>query len=257
MDLEATKIIIFSSAFVLGISMTVFVILFLLFQKKKVQMLFEQKEKEKEFEDMLKNAEVEIKETALKNIAWELHDNVGQLLSMAKLELNIFKSKLGDDTGKVDEIADIISNSLSEIRSISKVLNSEYINSVGLETSLKIEVDRLNRLRFIETYLHINGDIIDINSNDEIILFRMIQEFLTNTVKHAQASKLDIILNYLPHQLEIAIKDNGKGFDINTVTKNSGLINMQSRAKMIQTQYILQSDQSGTQLQLIYPITHI
>jgi len=150
MDLEATKIIIFFSAFILFIILIMFFTLFIVFQRNKAAMLLEQKEKERIFEETLKRSEIEIKENALKNIAWELHDNVGQLLSLAKLELNILKPKSIHNADKIDEISEIIGSSLHEIRTLSKILNAEYINNIGLESSIKIEIERFNRLKFLE-----------------------------------------------------------------------------------------------------------
>ena len=215
-------------------------------------MLLTQQEKEKEFEETLKNSEIEIKENALKNIAWELHDNVGQLLSLAKMELNILKPKLQANVEKVEEINEIIGTSLQEIRTISKTLNSEYINSIGLEKSIQIEIDRFNRLKFVKASLDITGDTFEIPPQDEIILFRMIQEFFSNTIKHAQATELKVSLHYTTAALEIIVKDNGKGFDVENAQKGSGLMNMKSRAHMIGTDFNLNSDTTGTQINMLY-----
>lgn len=254
MDLEATKVIIFYSAFILFLILVIFVTLFTIFQKQKVSLILKQQEIEKEFEDTLKKSEIEIKENALKNIAWELHDNVGQLLSLARLELNILNVKAGgENVQKIGEISEIIGSTLQEIRTISKTLNSEYINSIGLEESIKIEIDRFNRLKFINAQMEIIGNSFGIPNQDEIILFRMIQEFFSNTIKHAQATKLEVVLNYSEKELEIKVKDNGKGFNIDKTVNGSGLLNMKSRAKMIDTLFDLQSNESGTQITMIYP----
>jgi len=216
-------------------------------------MLLEQKEKERIFEETLKKSEIEIKENALKNIAWELHDNVGQLLSLAKLELNILKPKSIHNADKIDEISEIIGSTLHEIRTLSKILNAEYINNIGLESSIKIEIERFNRLKFLEAQMEINGSVFEIPNQDEIILFRMIQEFFSNTIKHARATKLHVELNYSTKELEIVVRDNGVGFDLTGVISGSGLMNMKSRANMINTFFDILSDSSGTQIKMIYP----
>jgi signal transduction histidine kinase len=253
MENEIIKIIMIVTVLILALFLIIFVTLFTLFQKKKVDLLLEQKEKEKIFEETLKRSEIEIKENALKNISWELHDNVGQLLSLARLELNILKPKSVQNAEKISEISEIIGTSLQEIRTISKILNSEYINSIGLEESIKIEIDRFNRLKFIAATLEISGENFEIPNQDEIILFRMIQEFFSNTIKHAQATQLSVSLHFTEQQLEILVQDNGKGFELEKAVKGSGLLNMQSRAKMIQTQFELISDAKGTQIKMTYP----
>ncbi len=253
MEYESIKIVLFISAFLIFLILGIFITLYTVFQRKKVDLIIDQQLKEKVFEEALKKSEIEIKENALKNIAWELHDNVGQLLSLARLELNMLAPKSENNSSKIKEISEIIGNSLQEIRTLSKTLNAEYINSVGLEESIRIEINRFNRLKYLDSQLIINGNPFEISNQDEIILFRMIQEFFSNTIKHAQATKLEVTLNYSEDFLEINVKDNGKGFDKEQVIKGSGLMNMQSRAKMIQTTFDLYSNGKGTSIKMTYP----
>ena len=253
---EVQIVIIFSSIVlftVLGISIT----LFYLFQKKKVEFIIRDKEKEKEFEETLKHSQIEIRENALKNIAWELHDNVGQLLSLARLELNILQAKSVNNAGKIQEVSAIIGDSLQEIRAISKTLNAEVINNLGIVESIQIEIDRFNKLKFIETKFNIQGVEYAIPQKDEIILFRMIQEFFSNTIKHSKATKLEVTLDYLPNAVEICVNDNGQGFDITTAKKGSGLINIKSRAALIDTKLEYNSSEKGTHMKLIYPTKNV
>lgn len=252
MELEIIKVIILYSAFILFVTLTIFVTLFLIFQKRKTQMLIKEKENEIKFEETLRNSELEIKENALKNIAWELHDNVGQLLSLARLEINILLSSKTIEPNKLKEVSEIIGSSLQEIRTLSRTLNAEYINKIGLQESIKSELDRFNRLKFINAKMEIIGEPFEIINNDEIILFRMIQEFFSNTIKYAQATELNVNMNYSENELTICVKDNGKGFDVNQNIKGSGLLNMESRAKMINTKFNLESDQNGTRIKIIY-----
>lgn len=252
MELEIIKVIILYSAFILFVTLTIFVTLFLIFQKRKTQMLIKEKENEIKFEETLRNSELEIKENALKNIAWELHDNVGQLLSLARLEINILLSSKTIEPNKLKEVSEIIGSSLQEIRTLSRTLNAEYINKIGLQESIKSELDRFNRLKFINAKMEIIGEPFEIINNDEIILFRMIQEFFSNTIKYAQATELNVNMNYSENELTICVKDNGKGFDVNQNIKGSGLLNMESRAKMINTKFNLESDQNGTRIKITY-----
>ena len=250
---ELQIVIIFSSIVlftVLGISIT----LFYLFQKKKLAFILREKKQEKVFEETLKHSQIEIRENALKNIAWELHDNVGQLLSLARLELNILQPKSVNNADKIQEISTIIGDSLQEIRAISKTLNAEVINSLGIVESIQIEIDRFNRLKFIQTKFEIQGEEYELPQKDEIILFRMIQEFFSNTIKHSQATRLEVTLDYLPNTLEICVNDNGQGFDITRAKKGSGLINIKSRAALINTKLDYNSSEKGTQMKLTYPI---
>ncbi len=253
MEFDDLQIVIIFSSIVLFTILAMVITLFYLFQKKKVAFILREKEKEKEFEETLKHSQIEIRENALKNIAWELHDNVGQLLSLARLELNILQPKSVNNADKIQEVSTIIGDSLQEIRAISKTLNAEVINSLGIVESIQIEIDRFDRLKFIQTKFEIQGEEYDLPHKDEIILFRMIQEFFSNTIKHSQATKLEVTLDYSPNTFEICVNDNGQGFDITTAKKGSGLINIKSRAALINTKLKYDSSEKGTQMKLTYP----
>lgn len=254
MEHNEIQIVIITSTVVLFTVLAIVITLFYLFQKKKVSFILREKEQEKQFEEILNNSQIEIRENALKNIAWELHDNVGQLLSLAKLELNILQPSVATkNTDKVQEINNLIGETLQEIRSLSKTLNPEVINNMGLRQSIENDIDRFNKLQFLDAKFEISGEAYDISKKDVIILFRILQEFFSNTIKHSQATSLDVRIDYTPEQVRLCAKDNGKGFDIATAKKGSGLINMKSRAALIQTKLHHTSDASGTKIELIYP----
>jgi signal transduction histidine kinase len=253
MEFDEIQVIVIFSSIVLFTVLGITITLFYLFQKKKLAFILREKEQEKQFEETLKHSQIEIQENALKNIAWELHDNVGQLLSLARLELNILQPKSENNADKILEVSNIIGDSLQEIRAISKTLNAEVINNIGLVESIQIEIDRFKRLNFIQTKFEIEGEVYDISQKDEIILFRMIQEFFSNTIKHSKATVLEIKLEFLPNHLKIFVKDNGQGFDITKAKKGSGLLNLKSRATMINTLLDYDSGKDGTQMKLTYP----
>lgn len=251
---EAQIIVVIISAVVLFTVLIIVITLFSLFQKKKVSFILREKEKEKEFEATLNNSQMEIRENALKNIAWELHDNVGQLLSLAKLELNILQPNVTENNiNKVQEISDLIGETLQEIRSLSKTLNPEVINNMGLRQAIENDIKRFNKLKFLNATLEVTGEEYEIPKKDVIILFRILQEFFSNTIKHSQGTSLEVKMDYTPKEVILSAKDNGKGFDITTTIKGSGLINMESRAALINTRLHRTSDASGTKIELIYP----
>jgi len=255
MEQEAIQIVILSSAVILGSILIIVITLFTLFQKKKTSFLLREKEQEKYYEKTLASSQIEIRENALQNIAWELHDNVGQLLSLARLELNILQTSIvkPENLIKTKEISELIGNSLQDIRSLSKTLNPDVINNMGLVQSIQNEIDRFNRLKFIKAKLSIIGDEYSISQKDVVILFRIIQEFFTNTIKHSKATTLEVDLYFTSDYLTIQVSDNGQGFDSNTVKAGSGLINMKSRAELIHTTILLSTDTKGTRIQLQYP----
>lgn len=256
MDTSSTTLIILITTFTVIILVVVIIIIFSIFQNRKVKFQYEQKEAEQRFEEEIIKSQLETREQTLQNISWELHDNVGQLLSVARMQLNMLQPTVAENQKNlVQETGEIISKSLQEIRTLSKLLNPEVVKNIGILDAVKLEVDRFNRLNFINATLNVLGEPVPIDHKDEIILFRILQEFLSNSVKHSKTDKLEVTLNYTDKSLVIIAQDFGVGFDDNTVKKGSGLLNMQSRAKLIYTDFQLKSDkEKGVSLTLTYPL---
>ena len=256
MDTAGTSIVILITTLTVVLLVVVIIVIFSIFQNRKVKFIFEQKEAEQRFEEEIIKSQLETQEQTLQNISWELHDNVGQLLSVARMQLNILQPDLSQKQKSiVNETGELISKSLRELRTLSKLLNPEVVKNMGLEDAIQLEIDRFNRLNFINASLNIIGESIMINQKDEIILFRILQEFLSNSVKHSKTSKLDVTLTYNPKNLVIKAQDFGVGFDINKIKKGSGLLNMKSRAKMIDTEFTLIPEKNkGVSLTLTYPL---
>lgn len=235
---------------------TIFAIFFVVaFQRRKNKFLKERYEAEQMYQRELADSQIEIQEQTLKNIAWELHDNVGQLLSVANIQLNVMMNSaplsLHD---QIQETKKLVQDTVQEIRSLSKVLNNDVILKNGLLASLQVELDRFKRLGYLDATLKITGDIIPINNANEIIIFRILQEFLSNVLKHARASKLFVHLDYKEQSLNILAVDDGVGFNTSAKTDSSGMETMKGRAQLIDAEYSITSKiGEGTQLNLRYP----
>lgn len=232
------------------------IVFFITFQKRKNKLLLDHYEAEKRFEKELTQSKLEIQEQTLKNVGWELHDNIGQLLSVANMQINILARKIEEpERSDLTEIKQVVANSLQEVRSLSKSLNNEMVHYAGLEASVKNELSRFKRLNILDTDFHITGESMELPQKDAIILFRIIQEFFSNAIKHSKAEKVEVTFCYTSVELEIRVSDNGTGFNTEEVQKSSGLLNMKSRAELIQTNYSLKSSKTlGTSLYLRYPI---
>jgi len=167
------------------------ILLFAIFQKRKNKLIRQQQEAESRFKEEIIETQMEIREETLRNISWELHDNIGQLLTLAKIQLN-----LADETcGNVAEATHTIGECLKELRSLSKLINPDTFSNVTLIEALNMEVERFKRMKYLETSLSYNSETFGLDTKVEIIIFRMLQEFFTNTIKHSKASKLDVFLS--------------------------------------------------------------
>ena len=130
--------------------LTLFVIIFfIIFQKRKNKLLIERFKQQQLFDEEIVKSTMEIQEQTLKHLGWELHDNVGQLLAYASMQLNMIKSKAPEDLKmQVSETVTTLKESLQEVRALSKSLNSEVLLHMGLIPSIENELNRLRRMKF-------------------------------------------------------------------------------------------------------------
>ncbi|WP_299256076.1 ATP-binding protein [uncultured Aquimarina sp.] len=251
MERQETGVLIASIVLVVIIVLLVF--LFLIFQKRKNSLLLHQKEAEKKFERAIAETQIEIREETLRNISWELHDNIGQLLTLAKIQIDVAKG----DPERLPEVTETITKSLTELRALSKLINPDAIKSLSLTEAIALEVERFNRLQFIEATLSSNTEVRTLDDKAEIIIFRILQEFFSNTIKHSKASKLNVNVRYDQEKLVIHAKDDGVGFDKKDLKSSQnigiGLCNMQNRGKLINAEVSLDSAKGkGTAITLTY-----
>lgn len=252
--LKKEEILLISYVILVILLLVVFVVvIFYVFQKRKNRLLFERWESQKKYEQEIANSRLEIQEQTLKNVGWELHDNIGQLLSVAKMQLNMVSRGMEEsEKVQINEIGQIVGDTLKEVRSLSKSLNNEVVGYLGLQNSITNELDRFKRLKILETEFVISGSEKEIQQKDAIVLFRILQEFFSNVIKHAKARNLKVKLQF-DHDLIIQAEDDGMGFDMEKVDRNSGLFNMKSRAELIGAEYELNSEMGqGTKLKIIY-----
>ncbi|TXD84182.1 histidine kinase [Subsaximicrobium wynnwilliamsii] len=219
------------------------IIFFVTFQKRKNKLLLDQIAQQKAYDVEIARTQSEIQEQTLMYVGRELHDNVGQMLVLAKMQLGMLNAKVDTSlSASFQETSQMVSDSLEEVRALSKSLNSEVLLNTSLVESLQNELDRLKRLVFSSAELIIKGDQTALpNRPHELVLFRILQEFFSNSMKYSEADGIKVILDYQETQLLITASDNGVGFDIASAEKGSGLINMEHRAQLIGAQFDLKS----------------
>ncbi len=222
-----------SSILIILISFLLFV---LLWQRRKSNAFLKEKEHmQRMFTEQLLTSQLEMQEQTFTTISEEIHDNIGQLLSLVKVQLNIIDEIKSFDQTLFQNVKENVSNAMTDLRDIAKSLNTERIQSQTLYEIIKEELERINRCRLLVTTIQATGTEKAVQDQKKLILFRMVQESLQNVFKHAEANHVDINLSYEPECICIVIADDGKGFNTNTVTHNDGLgiINLVNRASLI------------------------
>lgn len=165
-------------------------------------------------------------------LAKELHDNVNQILSVAKLMLNCSEQQ-GVDNSKdyIQKSKEYISMAIDEIRKISKPMNSSQVKEALLGPveeiifNLRLSLDLVIQLDFdpaVEEFL---------SHEQKLMAFRIIQEQTNNIIKHAEATEIMIAVGKQQSCFHLVIKDNGRGFDLKTVKAGAGLVNIRNRVE--------------------------
>jgi hypothetical protein len=257
---EATTIVFLVSMIIFIIVMITFIIIILFFVQKK-QRVFNQElvAVKANYEKELFKAQNEIQEQTLVEISREIHDNILQTLSLAKLGLGRWNF-VSDEEAKnsLIEISDILENAQDELRHLSRVTNSDLVCRGGLVKSIENQVSYIQRAGKYNIQLKVEGQPLSKNDSKDIIIFRIIQEALNNIFKHSEASEIYLMLYNDGQILHIQIKDNGKGFekkDLHNEHKTTnGINNMEQRAKLINAEFSIESrPNQGTEIRIAAP----
>lgn len=204
-----------------------------------------------EYEKTIINAEKEIRENTLTFVGRELHDNIGQLLSLAKMNLSSSKPE------KVSEGKSMINQIIKEVRALSKSLNLDWVESISLEDFIQNELGKLKSAAFCQTQFTINGVEAILDKDKKIILIRTIQECLNNAIKHAKPKSISFHMETKPEHLMICIKDDGVGFDTTHASNGSGMYNLKNRMLTIGGNFEIKSKPGeGTDIKLSLPISN-
>lgn len=203
------------------------------------------------YEQEVLRSQLEIQEQTLRTINKEIHDNIGQSLVLAKLQLYGLKENY-----KVDDIQptrDLISKSISDLRDLSKSLNPGRIADIGLAESIRHELQLIQKTTLVEIVFEVKGIFRKLSPEKEIIAFRIFQEVMNNTIRHSKATHIKVCIQYVEDWNEISLSDNGKEFDAN-FTKGSGINNVQNRAKVIDADLDISNGLNGTTAVLRIPV---
>lgn len=246
---------LFASSVALIFVVTGFFLFISLFFRAKRKSFQEQQEAKLNFQKELNRVSSEIQIETLNNLGRELHDNIGQLLAVTKIHAdNVSEDQTSESSV---ELSNIIDQVIKEVRHLSRSLNTEGFDELGFEKKLKLEADRINKLKGIEFSLTTKNDIsFSLNKNRGIMLFRIIQEFISNTLRHSRADKIGFSIEGDSDEIKITGKDNGVGFNLNESGKSlgSGIKNMKNRAKLIGAILQIESvPDKGTKIEITIP----
>ena len=233
---QEITIIIFLSLFLLIIVIGI-INLVLVYQKKQFQYLKEKEFLKTSYENELLETRIEIQEQTFKVISQEIHDNIGQVLSLVKLNLNTLPPMQDNKVkSKVKDTKDLVSKAIVDLRDISRSLHGDMIKSLGLKDAIINELKILKNTGKYATSLVISGDPYKLEPQKEMVLFRIVQEAINNFIKHAEAKNIAIDIAYNIDAFILSVTDDGIGFDaqqLQTGSSGMGLKSMQNRSQLI------------------------
>ncbi len=235
---QKNRFIVFGTITLLGLFLTIY-----LFRSRKFAV-----ERQKKQAQLTQNLLIGQEEERTR-LSRELHDGIGQKLILLKIK---------SQNNKQSEISELTGTVLNDIRNISRALHPAVLENLGLTEAIKAMINNVDEKT--ELFFTVDVENIDaiLSKENELNLYRFVQESINNTVKHSQATAVLVEINKTNKNILIKIEDNGKGFDVAKklrTSKSLGLKTMSERIKMLKGELFIDSEKnSPTKLNVKIPI---
>ncbi len=248
---------------ILGLLLVGFIVTILFLYQRRQQKQEQEIERMKDmYEREALRSQLEIQENAFKTIAQELHDNIGQMLSVTKLSLSLLPiDKEHPSFEPLQSSRDILNKAIIDLSNLTKGLHTDRIAQVGLAESIRYELVALKNAGILQAQFRKEGEEVAFNEQVSVFLFRIFQEALNNILKHAKATRISVRLEYLDNLFTMEMKDDGVGFNVaekkqsTTSYSGVGLKSMYNRAKLIGADLTMTSEPgSGTTIMIELPL---
>ena len=211
------------------------------------------------FDNEIVKTQLEVQEQTMQNIGADLHDNIGQLLSLSSLTLNSIQLEDAEKSRqKIEAAIDLTGRAIKEMRSLGKLLQGDQLIGVGLSEAIFHEINWIEKSGKLQVNYVYDGEFPSPGNNSkDLIIFRILQEVLNNIIKHSQATQININLSYAEANMSLTIEDNGLGFDPANLPQGKvgmGLQNMKKRAAIVDGSVSIASQENkGTKVIVIIP----
>lgn len=194
------------------------IVFFIVYQNRKNKTEKEIAEQKNIFEKEILNAQTEIREETMRFISQELHDNIAQTLVVTNLTLNRFAY----EDNIISQTKEALQHTISQVRLLSKALNTDNILEGGLKGGMEFEINRLKQLE--RWHIDYFNDVQNINISPEkqLLVFRIFQELINNIIKYGQAKSIVIELLEEGHKILLKMTDDGNQFDFFELANSKG-----------------------------------
>jgi two-component system sensor histidine kinase UhpB len=199
---------------------------------------------------------IEAQEKERNELGRELHDNINQMLATVKIYLGMIISHKDPNEQLLPTIFKYVNDTIEEIRKLSKTLVTPSLGDTDLKEALEELVEEVNLDNAVKVKLLIKIDKkLGMEDKKKLMLYRIVQEQLTNIRKHAQAKKAIVTIKCVGNTLCLSISDNGKGFDTTKKAYGIGLKNITSRVEFYSGKVnIVSAPNKGCLLEIFIPI---
>lgn len=204
---------------------------------------------------------VEVRESERTNIARDLHDDLGQKLTALNMDISWLKTRIGVQSrtveNKFQQMTSLMNETIESIQKISYGLRPSILDDLGLLPALEWLIKEFNKTSGITINASFAPKELDVDSQISLIVFRIVQEALTNVTRHSKATKAFLLVNKLGKILEVSVRDNGKGIEIEKIEnpKSFGLVGMRERVNLIGGELIISGKPGeGTLIQVRIPL---
>ena len=197
---------------------------------------------------------VEAQEEERRRIAQELHDQVGQTLTAAVLHLNLLERELPPSSREtLEETRETVRDSLNDVRRISRLLRPEALDDLGLTRALEALLNRMRESSGIPIDSAIDEPPPILTPEQELVVYRVAQEAITNALRHADASRIRVELASAPWSVVLTVDDDGSG--IGAAAAGAGIQGMRERALLVGARLAIGPRTSGgTEVRLELPL---
>jgi signal transduction histidine kinase len=210
------------------------------------------------------NETVDIQEAERQRIAQDLHDGVNQLLIGAMLELKSGRERLAaGNLAQADDalqaVQGILRNVETEMKRVIYDLRPPTLDALGFVPELRRYIHDFKQYAALDCMVKMEGESVRLPGQVEVSIYRLLQEALQNVFSHAHAQQVEVNIRFTPNSLELSIRDDGVGFDLNAVeqtnSRHFGLITMRERAKSLNGRLTIHTQPGqGTCITLFVPI---
>jgi signal transduction histidine kinase len=227
------RILIIGGAAIFSILVFFIIIFLVLYQKRYYRYIRETQDLQNSFQREILKTQLETQEETFYQIGEEIHDNIGQLLSSTKLLLGITERSLHNVPDPLRTAQETLGKAIAELRSLSKSLNKEWLHQFNLIQNLETEIERISTANVIKVELQTNIKLLPLAPESQVMLFRIIQEAMHNSIKHANAKTIFIRIE-MNGLINVSIVDDGSGFQQTKKEMNGvGIINMKHRTNLL------------------------